>query len=545
MRLQDNPFFVLGASPRTRRDDLTDFAEERALLDEENSVRTALSTLTNPRRRLTAEVAWCPGVRPSALERCLNRGASPQSFRDASEGAPAVAACNLLAEGLFVATDAELVCDLLEQLTDTSEEIDVDDILEIVNEERMVAGIAPTTDLEAVDAEIAARREHWRRACSAALMNLTAADRVATLTKVLERNLDALGDEGVPALLHTVVDSYALDAEPFFEHETEQLGKVANWIRDAARAGDERRLNTLVPMFDRVTRNWDWVAQPIQLSTRARGLDHDRSLDTARMIRSLAIELFNEHDLLAISKQLTDLQREVFAELDGFSEKLDEDAETLDEIATSRERTAKKEAENQERWRQQIAFDAEFGLLSKNRLRLSESGVEWNGRALSLKQITVARWGATRHSINGIPTGTEHAIYLGGDGQRLHIGFRGKSEIFSEFVDKLFRAVGPRIIQTLAEGAAEGGVRIGSITVHDDGVDLERRSMFRGTERRRVTWSRLSTSKANGALYLACRDDPGFKASLNYQTDDNVHFFEVAMKMAQKAGRNSLSGAFR
>lgn len=545
MRLTENPFFLLGATPRTRRDRLGELADERALVGDDGVARGALSCLATPRRRLTAEIAWCPGMRPSALAACLGTAITPSAILEASEGAPALARCNLLAEGLFVADRSEDVATLLEQLADEAEDLDGEDILDLINEERAVAGFPAVSDRAAVDVEFGERREHWCRAGVAALRNLTALERVATLTDVLELAVQVYGDEAVPALLHKIVDAYELDAEPFFEKETAEIQKLASWIGEAAAMKDHSRLNELVAKFERVVRNWDYVAQPIQLSARARGLDHERSIAIAGDIRSLAIELFNQHDLLEVAKRLTAMQQEVFAELDSVAWKLDEDAQTLENIANAR-RTAEVRAEADEaRRREELAFDAEFGLLSKQRLNLSADAVTWNGHSLALDDISMARWGATRHSINGIPTGTAHSIVLAGSRGRLAIGFRGNGAVFGQFVDRLFRGLAPRIIGELVRQACDGGARIGSIVVHDDGVDLEKWAFLRANDRRRVTWSDLAISSYNGSLELVCRGDKGFKASLSYQNDDNVHFLEALLRVVLKSGKSRLTGAFR
>lgn len=67
-----------------------------------------------------------------------------------------------------------------------------------------------------------------------------------------------------------------------------------------------------VDKLDAVARNWDKIAQPIQLSSKARGIDHEASRDLAYEIRSLAIDLFNKHDMLVQSQRLTVLIQELF-----------------------------------------------------------------------------------------------------------------------------------------------------------------------------------------------------------------------------------------
>jgi hypothetical protein len=84
-----------------------------------------------------------------------------------------------------------------------------------------------------------------------------------------------------------------------------------------------------IEKLERVARNYDRFAQPIQLSAKARGIDHDSSRDVAFSIRSLAVDLFNDHGMLALSQRLTGLLQELFAELPDVSERVTEDARAL------------------------------------------------------------------------------------------------------------------------------------------------------------------------------------------------------------------------
>ena len=108
-------------------------------------------------------------------------------------------------------------------------------------------------------------------------------------------------------------------------------------IRDMAEENaDEDTMDALVAKLERVVKNWDYVAQPIQVSFSSRGLSHGLSHEVAREIRELAVELYNEHRLLEVSKRLTEIQQEVFAEIAKITEQLDDDDARLDEITEER-----------------------------------------------------------------------------------------------------------------------------------------------------------------------------------------------------------------
>jgi len=92
----------------------------------------------------------------------------------------------------------------------------------------------------------------------------------------------------------------------------------------------------MVNQLIQVVKNWDTVAQPIQISTKSRGLDHDASHRVAGLVRGLAIHMFNEHGKLDFSHQLTNMLQEVFAEVGEVAERTAEDAAALGEIAEQR-----------------------------------------------------------------------------------------------------------------------------------------------------------------------------------------------------------------
>jgi hypothetical protein len=106
-------------------------------------------------------------------------------------------------------------------------------------------------------------------------------------------------------------------------------------VREAARLG-ENVVSSLIGKLELVARNWDKVAQPIQISAKTRGIDHELSRKLACSLRSLALDLLKEHDLLTQSQQLTNLTQQLFAELPEIAQRVAQDAEALQEIFYNR-----------------------------------------------------------------------------------------------------------------------------------------------------------------------------------------------------------------
>ena len=70
--LHRNPFHLLGATLDSTRRDIAQLAEQKALLLPEDEVRRARAELTQPNRRLAAEVAWLPGASPEVVKQLVD-----------------------------------------------------------------------------------------------------------------------------------------------------------------------------------------------------------------------------------------------------------------------------------------------------------------------------------------------------------------------------------------------------------------------------------------------------------------------------------------
>lgn len=206
----------------------------------------------------------------------------------------------------------------------------------ILNEERVVSGFPEVTDLSAIEAEIQERRRHYRKVIKSALDNLAPKELVEAVTVAVESATED-GEEHGPILIADLVDSYEVEAQGFLEKEEGNIRALVERLRAAVDA--ERPDSALAPMVNQliqVVKNWHTVAQPIQISTKSRGLDHDASHRVAGLVRSLAIHMFNEHGKLDFSQQLTSMLQEVFAEVGDVAERTAEDADALEGIAEQR-----------------------------------------------------------------------------------------------------------------------------------------------------------------------------------------------------------------
>ena len=471
-------------------------------------------------------MGWLPGLGPKRIAEALFvLEQSPSELRN-QENLPALACANLLADGLVRSVwklSLDDVAQWIVLLAKAHDGLKVEQTVTLLNEERSVAGFPVITDLQNVEAELQARRQYFRRAIKGALDQLPFTSLVEVVTLAVDQATDN-GSVHVPILIDDLVDSYEVDAQSFLEKETKNIAALVLGVREAAESDQsEGDIGRLVSKLEKAVKNWDAVAQPIQVSARSRGLSHNLSHEVAGEIRSLSVDLIIKHSLLDLSKRLTSLQQEVFAEVDRVLEQSEEDASALAEM----EAHAKS-------WKSEITYEADVGVIFKDKLRISPEGVQWKGTTVPLEEITRVRWGGTIHSVNGISMGTTYNIFVAGARGGTSIKL-GKEQIYSDFIDRLWKTAGVRLLTEMLEGLKEGKrYRFGTAVITDYGVELERKHLFAANERVPCKWTDLVIGNGAGTFYIAKKDEKKVAVELGYQEMDNVHILEAAMRVFWK-----------
>ncbi len=336
--LHQSPFAVLGVTTRDDRRRIVELAEEKSLELDHEVCQKARSDLTNPRTRLGAEIAWLPGVSPRKASQLVdNLLQNPMAVREES-GLPTLAHLNLMASAFETVNgdhDSADLATFIQEIAHLAEDLYPEDVLRDINEDRAVSKFPEINALAQVEEELTERKRYFRNAIKEALDRLPSAKLVQVMTETVD-GATLGGEDHAPGLIDDLVDSYEVETQSFLQTEAEKLQTLIKAARDSAASG-EVAVKSYVDKIDTVARNWDKVAQPIQLSSKARGIDHDQSRNLAWAIRSLAIDLFNDHDMLRQCQRLTGLIQEIFAEVPDVVEKVAEDAEALSNIQQRRD----------------------------------------------------------------------------------------------------------------------------------------------------------------------------------------------------------------
>jgi hypothetical protein len=532
--LHQAAFALLGVTIRDNRKRIIYLAEEKSLELDSDICQKARSDLTNPRTRLSAEIAWLPGVSPhkatQLVENLLN---NPMAMREES-GLPTLAHLNLLAAAFEAVDSKHDADDLAKFIVETAylvEELNPEEVLRDINEDRAVSGFPEVRALDQIEAELTARKRYYRGAIRDALDRLPS----MVLVQVMTETVDCVtsGGEGpAPGLIDDLVDSYEVETQGILQQESENVRKLIKVARDHAGSG-EAAVKPYVDKLDAVARNWDKIAQPIQLSLKARGIDHEASRDLAYEIRSLAIDLFNKHDMLAQSQRLLGLIQELFAEVPEVVDRVEEDADTLADIFQQR----KQAAARQDEWAHEITYHAEIGVMFKDTLSISPQGVSWKGQNFPLDSIIRVRWGGVNAQY-----GTTYTVAFGNRDSEAVVELK-EQNIYSTFIDKLWRAVCVRLLTEMLEALRDGrGLHFGDAILHDDGITLVKRKFLGSNEQVRCSWDRVHVWSANGSFCIGAKDDKKINTGISYIHGANTHLLEQAIRMGfKKPGLRRLS----
>lgn len=543
MDLLQNPFYILNVTTRDNRRRITELSEERSLHFDADKCIQARSDLTNPRKRISVEIAWLPGIGPKRIAELLSLLETSVLDVIFVNNLIPVASANLIAAGLIrlPSYTASEVIDWIIELANEFENIIPETLCEVINEERIVSGFPAITDLSVVEAEIQERRRYYRDVIKLALDNLPTNYLVEAVTTIANKATNC-GEDQAPQLIDDMINAYEVEAQDFLSKEEENIKTLVENIKHAS--DTEYPDSSVLPMITQliqVVKNWGTVAKPIQVSRSSQGLDHDESYSVAYCVRDLAILLFNEHDKLEFSQQLTNMLQMEFEGVADISDRITGDANTLGEIAENRIQQNSIAKNNAEERRREITYSANLGLVFKDKLSISPEGIEWDNRVWNLDTITWICWGGTRKSVNGIPTGTTYTIRFGTDSEQCHITL-SKLEIYNNFTDRLWKAVGVRLLIEHLVGLREGKkYKFGSALMSDIGMELEQYNIFSKNERIFCRWSELVIWDGPGVFCVGKKGNQKFSVTLSYQDEKNTHVLEAMLRAFWKRGGERMS----
>ena len=331
MDLLKNPFYILGATTRDDKHRIMDLTMTQRLFSDSAECEEAEVMLKHPIKRVSAEIAWLPGVDPDRTDDVLKQLDPPHQDLLNIIGLTPIARANVFTAGLSRLSNltSNNLVDWILAIAQAFERIDPEEVQGTLNEERRLSGFPQITDLSVITAEIQNQRRYYSQTLSSVIKNLSVNERARVLTLAIE---SSIGNDKTrcPILIEDLVTSYELGVQDFLEKKQKIIEAQDEKIRVMVDAKNpDTTLQPIVNQLIQTVKDWDTIAQPIQLSKRSRGERHTASFEIAWRVRKLAVDLFRDHGKFDFSRKILNMLKEVFAEVPEIAEHITADLKAL------------------------------------------------------------------------------------------------------------------------------------------------------------------------------------------------------------------------
>ena len=339
MRYNDNPFKLLEVSPADGRREIVRQAEEKALLIDSQKCSEARIILTNPQRRIDAEIHWfldCNADEVREIDEYITATINGNLTEDISwDNYSALTQLNILLACMDVQNynNTATARYYILGISRLFNAVDAGDVLEMINENRRQAGLPEVTKRLDVESALNEMRSEIRQSLSSRLQGLSEELYTRIVTLLSESYSGSQRYKG-HAVLEDVISEYQLYINDTLHNNGQAIIKTAKFIEMGA-----SKINVSKAVSDLIDRlyAWDKLAQPLQLGALTKGTTHEESEEILRSLRELSLKLHNDYGFSSESLAITKAIQEVFMELPEFTELLSDDNKTLTKLVEEKE----------------------------------------------------------------------------------------------------------------------------------------------------------------------------------------------------------------
>lgn len=535
MDLFENPFYILGLTTRDSTQRIIEACDEKSLTLDSDICTRYRTMLIQPRNRIALEISWLPGIAPFRALNLLEKvKTDPRDLFNSVKGLDPLVKCNALTALLKHHNFKESPVNyLIITIAKAFDEIDYDDLLNTINEDRHLVGLPLVQYSENIKEAIQEHGKYLVCTMRDALNNVPNPDIVFT---EIVAHTTSNGQVHPPLLIADLSDLYQIEVQKY-------LDKLAGEIRVITESilayKNIEKIDSVLNALEKKVRLWDQIAQPIQLVMQSKGMEDGHSQEIGIELRRTAIFLANDLEMHEAAQRVSILMAEVFKELPQFAERVSEDLSVLGDILDRKIRSA----EEERKWREEVTLDIEIGKLIKDRLIISPDIISYKGKSIKTAEVTRVRWGVFVQIINGIRT-SYYTIWIGTPNQLFKVEcnttFEGTATVEARYrliTDKLWKAVCVRLFSETLSSLSSGEKKIyGDAVIDKDGVLLKKSKLLWMSEPFYSKWEDLSISNGPGTFIIQSTNEKKVKAELSYRDIDNVHILEAMLRFLWKDG---------
>ncbi len=320
--LTSSAFHILKAGYDTDRSDIAELVEDAEFDEvfEPQIIQRAQQSLLAPNARLEQEISWLPELSQAQTSNVLSLVASGdlQALIETSKHAPELAKANILAH--FAGT-GNVSDRLFHALVSAWDEIDHENILTFLNDNRLSAGFPSVERPQMRNALVELEKKHARSAA----VGIWSLDRPG---EVMDRIVEAeLRRHPSSSFLEQFVRNYDTFSEPDLARISDEIDKVISEAENT-----DADLEELVTKASDLLVRWDDVNQPVQVYEQYQGHEEGRSKRIYEKLRSLCLDLANNRREFTEARRLSEALLRTFPELESVAEVLKGDVAALENL---------------------------------------------------------------------------------------------------------------------------------------------------------------------------------------------------------------------
>ena len=309
MEVNENAFDLLGVTPEDGIARINDAKDDKSWVDEPNEsmYEAARETLTNPRKRLQAEVPWF-----------LKNSNSAFSLMNEVQNC----------RGADIRLVVQKIVALDDEYKEALQEESLNDIYTDIIISRKKAGISADIEQDDIEEALSQLLEEGAKAAIDTLLRKCSTQEAAQIGNVIAKEMIQPGIGKYPKkygdCIRFFIDLYNMKVQNELDTRSEKIQQ------DIEAAKVYTSVAQLSPLFQEI--EWfDYLAQPLQLYFEDQGQadKQSQSEDIAGSLRKLSLFYHNERQLTELSIAVTEKAMQVFAENPKVLQQLQEDDEIL------------------------------------------------------------------------------------------------------------------------------------------------------------------------------------------------------------------------
>jgi len=339
VNLFENPFYVLGVSTLSSVETIIQAVQEKSLLLDGALCTQHRTTLTVPRKRLAAEIAWLPGIPPAPAQMLvMDLEKSPETKLAKLPKLSPLCRCNTALAILHDQTfqTPTRLANWIFFIESSYNSIDSEELMRQLNADRSSTGFPLIQRLSDVNEALSEHKQFIKQQLRTIIQRSKDDDIVLTLViqEFLHRKCQ------ISTLIDDLISDYHLKSisglNNAFDHAKQSIDKMKQII--TTKSNPSKDLNNEMQIFFESIFLYNKLATPLQLYwMTARGQEHQDSVKLINYVREFYSFMARDYNLYSDAKSIVDHMNNSFKILNFSLLKLAEDGHSLEELITKNE----------------------------------------------------------------------------------------------------------------------------------------------------------------------------------------------------------------